>query len=468
MGYLQLSGLGRAEIITKEASATISNPLLTEEERRAAGRAKGKQPVQLKSSIQENKTYAAANDTGGSILSLLSSNSSREPVTAVDPSTVAQDSGGSWWTEAGSGVSAPGIIGAVGGAGAAAGSVLYHMQLDRARSRDTIKRKSTQMIGQSAAGAAVSGASVGMMFGGPVGAIFGGLLGGAAGAAGGFFGSKKLKKDNKKLQKKEQARTAAEAKALAAAQKAEEAAELARQNEIRRKRNAIRSQGQVVLNLLRQHQAKIDAHGAGTAEMLAEEIKDIVYASQDAEGTDLDVLLQQLKDIAANMQQLVATPPAQPVDQSADQGGSWTDDLFGFSGLGGLGCGDTPCAPCAQKAGSMGAMFDMVSIDELFQKEIPTAPWPANLPPAMLRPESGIRGFSGFSGGLAGLGDYNDDMSTWLQNTRNQNRAQLGLPPIEKSPGLGAFPGGSTGVLGAALVMGLGFAYASGALDKGD
>jgi hypothetical protein len=59
-------------------------------------------------------------------------------------------------------------------------------------------------------------------------------------------------------------------------------------------------------------------------------------------------------------------------------------------------------------------------------------------------------------------------MSTWLQNTRNQNRAQLGLPPIEKSPGLGAFPGGSTGVLGAALVMGLGFAYASGALDKGD
>ena len=340
--------------------------------------------------------------------------------------------GDSWWTTAGSGVSAPGIIGAAGGAGVAAGGIMYHMQLDRARSRETIKRKQYQMVGTTAAGGAVSGASVGMMFGGPIGAIIGGLVGGAAGAGGGLFAGQELKKKNKKLQRKEQARTLAEAKAIAAEIKAEEAAEQAILAADRRKRNSIRSQAQVVLGLLRQFQPKLDAHAVGTAELFAEEVKDIAYASAEAEGQDLDILMAQLKEIIQNSQQLVNTPPAPPPPaEDTAVGGGW--DLFGFSG-----------------------MFDVVSVEELAGgAKTPPAPWPQNRWGTPQPGTPATRTTGGVAGCLpcGGLADYNEDVGAWLQATRNQNRASLGMPPIERSPG-NSGSGGASGLSGTLLPLG--------------
>lgn len=111
---------------------------------------------------------------------------------------------------------------AVGGAGAAAGSLLYHApsSLDRERSSKTIKRKELQSTATAAVGGAASGAAIGTLIFPGIGTAIGAVVGGGAGAVAGLLNGKKLKKKNKKLAQQAAFAAAAEQQALDEAQEA--------------------------------------------------------------------------------------------------------------------------------------------------------------------------------------------------------------------------------------------------------
>lgn len=111
---------------------------------------------------------------------------------------------------------------AVGGAGAAAGSLLYHApsSLDRERSSRTIKRKELQSTATAAVGGAASGAAIGTLIFPGIGTAIGAVVGGAGGAVAGLLNGKKLKKKNKKLAQQAAYEAAAEQQRLSDEQQA--------------------------------------------------------------------------------------------------------------------------------------------------------------------------------------------------------------------------------------------------------
>lgn len=295
---------------------------------------------------------------------------------------------------------------------------------ERIRSRETLKRREKQRTATVTASAALTGAAAGSVLG-PLGTIIGAGVGAAGGLIYHFTAGKKQAKKEKKIrqqliltQQQEEQRLI-ELEKQAKAQNAQDI-----QNLTNKTRQVISTAGRLSSGLsataaklnqsddydkvfydvylaLNEELKNLAAEADETLADARTRINDLEIDLAQTYDPVLQALLDELENIRQDIQQLVSsykplrTPmntrtvlnglfgqvwPSQITSRSLFTNSAFTDP----NGLGSSGCGsDCPCEPCGQAFRSSGVS------------------------------------------GLAGMGD----LTNWLKDTRNNNRAALGLPP---------------------------------------
>lgn len=301
---------------------------------------------------------------------------------------------------------------------------------ERIRSRSTIRRKATQPVVVGATSGAVAGATVGTMIVPGLGTVIGGLIGAGAGAAGGFF---KGKKDAKKLKKERNIAIANQQTALAA-QRAVELAERqekeAKASDIRRKRLQIKNQVSILLDYMRrQDNPKVNPY----FQQLVQETKEIYDTSLSEEDPENLVLLSnQLNEISADTQELVRN--------------QMYLTLNGLSGLADMG---SCCAPCGSGLPCNGlGRYGDVSAERFYFRQEKQTPFLGDVGRYGEVPQE--RFYFRQPKPSTFLGGLDEDMGLWLEETRNRNRAAMGLPPTA-SPSESVGMGNTGLAIGAAL-----------------
>lgn len=292
---------------------------------------------------------------------------------------------------------------------------------DRIRSRDTIDRRAKQRTTTVVASSVITGAAAGSVIG-PIGMAIGAGVGAVGGLVYHLTAGKKQKKKEKKIRQQlimqqQAAEAAAAAEVAAAKRKNEEDIKLLTAkarfliNSTAQLSSTMGSQASKLNrdseydNTFYELYIALANEAKSVAEQANETIIELKYAENDLETDlaatytpELEELLQVLNQIQADARTLVNAYKPQTSSRPDTKGTNMSgyneayydqaalSTLSGNPGLGNVGCGGgCPCGPCAGNAKA--------------------------------------------HGGLAGMGD----LTNWLKDTRNNNRAALGLPPAISS-----------------------------------
>lgn len=287
---------------------------------------------------------------------------------------------------------------------------------DRIRSRATLDRRAKQRTTTVVASSTITGAAAGSVLG-PIGMAIGAGVGAVGGLVYHLTAGKKQKKKEKKIRQQlimqqQAAEAAAAAEVAAAKRKNEEDVKLltakarflidsaAKLSSTMGSQASKLNRNSEYDNTFYELYVTLANEARSVAEQANETIIELKYAENDLETDlaatytpELEELLQVLNQIQADARTLVNTYKPQSTKGTNMSGYNEVrydqaalSSLSGNTGLGNAGCGGgCPCGPCAGNAKA--------------------------------------------NAGLAGMGD----LTNWLKDTRNNNRAALGLPPAISS-----------------------------------